>query len=405
MDSNNTTNNEAEYMDDQNNVEATAVAYCENNTFRNSRAKNILQSKNLRSFLGVVVFLILLTTALWKIDSIFSYDYSDSWYLDDRLEQLNSYEPGEIDALYVGGSRVSVGIAPILIWRETGLTGINIATNSQPPIISKYLTQKYVDKLQPKYVFIDLASILTSSSLTNSKTYRFETGLQFTETFSERWEIMRDHKEDFPDDDISEYIFPLYRDHTRWRSLKERDFVTETEYPIFLLGGINETSIKDENLTLENKEHYDSYETDIGFNEISMQYYQELVDYLLGQEIEVIVLKLPDVRGPGRAAASKSFADENNLTFIDMSIDPIFSDMDFELKGDFYDSGHLSLTGSYKYCTFLAHQLVNTYDIFNDERSDDDPLSVKFAQYYEDYLEYFEGRKGEFAKYYVGKEE
>lgn len=131
-----------------------------------------------------------------------------------------------------------------------------------------------------------------------------------------------------------------------------------------------------------------------------MQYYQELVDYLLGQEIEVIVLKLPDVRGPGRAAASKSFADENNLTFIDMSIDPIFSDMDFELKGDFYDSGHLSLTGSYKYCTFLAHQLVNTYDIFNDERSDDDPLSVKFAQYYEDYLKYYEGRESEFTKYY-----
>lgn len=386
-------------MDDQNNVEATAVAYCENNTFRNSRAKNILQSKNLRSFLGVVVFLILLTTALWKIDSIFSYDYSDSWYLDDRLEQLNSYEPGEIDALYVGGSRVSVGIAPILIWRETGLTGINIATNSQPPIISKYLTQKYVDKLQPKYVFIDLASILTSSSLTNSKTYRFETGLQFTEAFSERWEIMRVHKEDFPDDDITEYVFPLYRDHTRWRSLKERDFVTEIEYPAYLLGGVNEYSLKDEKLTLANKDHYYYYDTDLKYNETSLRYYQELVDYLFAQEVEVIVLKLPDVGSSGRAATSRAFAEKNALKFIDMSIHPIFQKMGFEQKGDFYDAGHLSITGTYKYCTFLGQQLRDKYAIYNDERSDTNPLSVEFAKYYEDYIKYYEGRKGEFTQY------
>lgn len=405
MDSNNTTNNEAEYMDDQNNVEATAVANCENNTFRNSRAKNILQSKNLRSFLGVVVFLILLTTALWKIDSIFSYDYSDSWYLDDRLEQLNSYEPGEIDALYVGGSRVSVGIAPILIWRETGLTGINIATNSQPPIISKYLTQKYVDKLQPKYVFIDLASILTSSSLTNSKTYRFETGLQFTEAFSERWDIMRNHNEDFLDDDVTEYIFPLYRDHTRWRSLKERDFVTEIEYPAYLLGGVNEYSIKDKELTLLDKEHYYSYETDITYNQISLRYYQELVNYLLAEKIEVVVLNLPNVLAAGRASASKIFAEKNGLTFIDMSIDPIFNEMNFEYKGDFYDSGHLSITGTYKYCIFLGQRLRDKYAIYNNERSDANPLSVEFAKYHENYLEYFESHRDEITKHYVGKEE
>jgi hypothetical protein len=356
--------------------------------------------KHLRHLLSALIFLLLLGLALWRIHAIFAYDYSNTWYLDERLDQLNSYGEGEIDALYVGGSKVAVGIAPILIWQETGLTGINIATNSQPPLLTKYLTEKYARKLKPQYVFIDVAGIATSSALSDDEPYRFETGLQLTDQYTERWTVMHAHKSDFPDDDIREYLVPLYRDHSRWRSLSQRDFEKDKEYLPCLLGGVNETAIRNEKLTLDRKTHYTDYDCKNNADDISLGYYQELIDLLKEQGIEVIVLNLPDVGRPDRVFASKIFAEENDLTFIDMSIDPTFNRMAFEQKGDFYDTGHLSITGAHKYSSFLGQQLRDVYGISQDSRSDTDPIRVEFSQYYEDYRLYYEARKGAFTKYY-----
>src|SRR5690554_972025 len=148
--------------------------------------RRLIMKRVLKRIVSSIVFLSILIGSVLIVNNVFVTTYNHNWYIEDRVQQLDGYSEGDINALYVGGSKVSVGVVPVILWNKTGLTGINIATNTQPPIVSKYLTIKYVDKLKPDYVFLDPSGMLESSSVTSRKVYRYGNGLQLLDGFMDR---------------------------------------------------------------------------------------------------------------------------------------------------------------------------------------------------------------------------
>ncbi len=357
--------------------------------------KIIAQTKMLKQLLASLAFLFVLTIILLRANTIFTRSFNHNWYIDQRREQLDNLEPGQIDILYIGGSKVSVGIIPIEIWKNTGLKGINIATNTQPPVATKFLLKKYVLELEPKYVLLELAGIISDASLEKSAAYRYPIAIQLLNDRKTTKMLLDDLAKDYPNDSSLEYRYPLYRDHARWKSLRQRDFVFEKQYNDFLLGFVNEYSIKDKDISLQDKVHYSHYAKDPKSNSYSERHYQELVDFLNDQNIEIILISMPDIRdSTERNSRIKIFAENNCLPYVDFSIDPIFENLGFENKGDFYDTGHLSLTGALKFSNKLS---VTLNDLIDAETGVEDPV---YVAYYEDFVKYFDQNKEKYTVYY-----
>lgn len=335
--------------------------------------------ESLKKVLVSIVFLSVLVVTLFKVHNVFVYSHENTKFLNARDAQIKSFENGEIDAYYVGGSKVIRGINPIIVWNESGIKGVTLATITQPPIVTREIVKKYVEINKPKYVFIDPSGIQTDSSLTGSPTYRYSEGFEFLDNHKKTIEVLLEMKKDFPNDDITEFVFPLYRDHTRWKNLSEKDFKLENNYLEHTLGYSNTFPITEKSPYLSNKKYYEDYNYEIKYDEVALRVYTEIVEYLKEENIETYIIALPDLYDGSKGAAYSAFAKDNDLVFLDFSIRKEFIQIGFDEYGDFYDDGHLSPSGAEKFSKYFG-------DFIRKMKLDTGEHSQKYEALYEDYL-------------------
>lgn len=353
------------------------------------KKRKIIRRKLFHSF----IFLLILCALLFKINQIFTFK-DRSQHIDAKLVQLNGFDKNEIDALFIGGSRSLRAINPIVIYQETGLKGFNLSTITQPPIMTKHLAIKYIERFDPDYIFLDPSGIENNASLESSKPYRYPAAFDLLNDKLAVNSILNEMKILYPNDDQMPYRFPLYRDHVRWRSLRMTDFISLNDYDDFFLGFTNKLSLPDDLIDVSVKIPYSNYSKSPSWDEVSYNEYQELANYLRETDIEVFILVLPELQSGGRAGSSKIFAEQNNFNFIDASIIHEFEKIGFSSVGDFYDSGHLSFTGAHKYSEYLGNILKSEYAISVDLAH---PL---YDQYVLDYMQFYTEFKENYEVHY-----
>lgn len=336
-------------------------------------------NESLKKVIVSIVFLGILTVTLANVSNVFVFSHENTKFLSARDKQMNEIAKEDIDAYFLGGSKVLRGVIPIVIWKETGLKSVNLASLTQPPIVTRELVKKYVELNRPKYVFIDPSGIQTDSSLSASKTYRYTEGFEFIGNHFTTLQVLKELKHEFPNDDITEFVIPLYRDHTRWNSLKRSDFIVENNYKEYTLGFTNTLPITKNSPNLDEKLYYEDYDYSLRYNQVSLSIYEDIIDYLKEQNIGVYIIALPDHYEGAKYAMYQKFAQDNGLVFLDFSIKDTFNQIGFNYSGDFYDKGHLSPAGALKFSKFLG-QTIKELNL------DLNPNSDIFNELYDEYI-------------------
>lgn len=86
-------------------------------------------------------------------------------FMDKRLEEVNKKK--NIDILFIGSSHVYRGFDP-RIFAKQGYSSFNLGSSAQTPIETKFLLDKYVTTLNPKFVIIDVYPSILSNDGTES---------------------------------------------------------------------------------------------------------------------------------------------------------------------------------------------------------------------------------------------
>lgn len=335
-----------------------------------------------KNLIKSIIFIFIFAVILVNVMDIFKYKFENADSASVKYK-ISEYSKEDIDILYMGTSKIMYDISPIVIWNEINVSGFNLATAEQFPLVSYYLLKDALNYIKPKVIFIEFRYISETSNPKDkplSLAYYFGHYLIQNEEYKKQY--LEELKTYYPDNDYKEYYFPFLRDHARWNSLNKNDFIKKT-FPDYFLGGAI--------LDISNPYTIDKklYETspEIIFDEKSMEVYQRFVDLAKENGIKVVGITPPlastTKKGYISSESAKIFAEKNGIEFYDFNSPKLMETIGLNPDEDFEISAHLNINGNYKFSVKMA-ELISTLDFEPYEKSEQ--FIEKWDSMYQDYL-------------------
>lgn len=305
---------------------------------------------------------------------------------DDESDEIHAFydEPKDsIDVLLMGSSPLLRGVSPMVMWNQEGFTSYVRASALQAPSVTYGLLEESLEYQNPELVvflcdniFLDYDYVEREGDLR-----RALDGMKISKY---KFQIVREVTAADDRQTLLSYMFPLFRYHERW---KEFDWADAEPVPLM------EHSFKKGNVYLRGGEaiaYPDNFMEPSGeaapaFNEDAKNYIEKSLTLCKEKNIPVLMIHLPKMAWSyEQSMAMESFAKEMDVEYLDLDREEIRSQLDLDTAVDYYDQGHMNLTGSVKLSKWFGAYLDDTYDL-PDHRED-----AAYQKWHEDYEAYAE---------------
>lgn len=297
---------------------------------------------------------------------------------EDMIYRYDAYlqEPEDsIDILFVGSSPTYAGIVPALIWKETGMTSINLGISQSAAIINYYQLRFALQTQTPTLVVMDFNSICRDSTADSSPEMEaaYRKQVEALPDWKLKTELILQIGKDNPKQDIWTYFAPLLQYHPRWNEITKADF-TDTEAEnfkdykkgaFFSLRDPVEGIIYDPMMFEQELEDYP-------LSEYSWEYYQKALELCEENHIPVAVVTFPKSTTEDLVRewqTLEKICAEKGINYYNINNPTIWAMCDMDTETDFYDSGHVNASGAVKVSKVIAQLLQEDYDL-PDHRSD-----------------------------------
>lgn len=243
-----------------------------------------------------------------------------------------------IDVLILGDSEAYSSITPMRIWEKYGITSYVCATSGQHIYQANTFLRNGFKRQKPKVVILDTDTIYREISRNNAIV------------------------------SATENVFPVFKYHNRWKSMKTGDIFQNAEYTWTddCKGYIHSVAVEGAT-DLKSVEYTDKTEKISVVNE---KYLLSMVEFCRKNDTQFLMVSTPSIKNWSyeRHNGLKEFADKYNVTFIDLNVGDTYVNIDWTT--DTRDKGdHLNYYGAVKVTDYLGKYLNDNYE-FEDHRSD-----------------------------------
>ena len=304
--------------------------------------------------------------------------------------------------IFLGASQSKIGIDPMKMFIDTGITGYSLATDAQPLYVSSLLLQEAFEKQIPKLVVLDIGTCFHKDEFFQDKSYRFVSDNMKNDKSKEQLSLYFASR--FPyRKRIENYLsmkFPLIQYHDRWKTLTQQDFqlfdhrnyyrkghhIASNIAPTWIeKNTINNLSQKlrtpGKRITIDDKEEIEIENVDSSpkpvissMAEESILDIKKLCDE---NDVELLLIKFPAVYGPiqpifnnsvwtkEKSDIVKNFCNQHAINYIDLFYD---IDVEIDWSTETYDGGlHLNQKGAQKITKYLQEYIKQNYGFESSE--------------------------------------
>lgn len=292
-----------------------------------------------------------------------------------------SYE-GDFDVLFLGSSHMVMGISPMELWKEYGITSYNLANHGQWIPVDYWALKNALQYTTPKAVVLDVRAI----DIDNNK-YSPEHISQLHELFDAMpfGKMKIDAVKDLlPKDKWMEYLFNFSIYHTRWNEIDESFFGKAKPSP-------------EKGAMLDNADHYDEATVEeidppvlIEKDEMYLQettgkeYLRKIIELCQENEIEIILTALPyspsDMYQRWLNSAAV-IAEKYGAPYLDYNVEDTF----VNFHTDYFDDAHLNSSGNRKATFVLGKYLAEECGLGN---SHDEKTASVWDKDYKKYMKF-----------------
>lgn len=257
-------------------------------------------------------------------------------------EKANGYlgeKENTIDVLVIGDSESYRTIMPLRLWKNYGYTTYICGTPDQRTSDSYAFLRKFFEKQKPKVVILEVNNLYLKDSISSPvKTAIYN-------------------------------MFPVLEYHDRWKTLNGNDWFKEINYTWTddLKGFEYSTDIEPS----ENQDYMDYSESEENIKELGKFFVRLIKDYCKKNDTKFFMIAAPHTIDWSyeRHNAVKSFAEEEQIEFIDMNIPKHRVSIDWNTETA--DKGyHLNYSGVRKATKFIGKYL-SELNILEDHRGDE----------------------------------
>ena len=346
--------------------------------------------KGIKIACRVVMFAVLFCLLLLQVQNLVTpnWDWPDFWGRTNKsVNGFLNEGKNTLDVLWLGTSHTQCGISPMYIYEQSGIRSYNLATSSQPLLLSYHRLKSAFRRQSPKVVFLD-ASACYYSSVSNDAETRWlktinslpmsslvekaETALdmpvssgktdEFSKTVSAVFPIMRFHSNYMADEKA---YLDLHLDQpypqkgiaitTKIKAIASRD----TDIDEFF-----DSEEEEEELTESEAKERMIIETKFNGNQDNLN---RILDLCRANNCALVMMKMPVVSSTTGASAAwspekhqvmKDWCDKQNVEFLDLN----YVDLDLDWQLESCDGGkHLNLRGAEKVSRYLSDWLMERY--------------------------------------------
>lgn len=305
---------------------------------------------------------------------------------DDESNEIHAFysEPKDtIDVLYVGSSPLLRGVSPMVMWNEHGFTGYVRASALQAPSVSYGLLAESLKYQTPELVVLLCDNIFTEYDYVEREG-DLRRGLDGMKMSKYKLDIIKEVTEADERQSMLSYAFPLMRYHDRW---KEINLAEDEPEPLL------EHSFKKGNVYLRDinpQEYPEGFMEPTGepytFDESAKGYIEKSIALCKEKNIPVLMLHLPKMSWSyEQSVMVEEFAAENGAVYLDLDRAEYRSQLGLDPQVDYYDQGHMNLTGTIKLSDWLGDWLDAQYDL--PDHRDDPAISESWNADWAEYAE------------------
>ncbi|WP_275471198.1 hypothetical protein [Vagococcus proximus] len=286
------------------------------------------------------------------------------------MKQIKELEKDnhQVDVLYMGESKVQLGISPSTVYKHSGFSGLNLGSAAQPIYLTAELIDSYTDRFKPKVVVVEgLGWNLATEPQHGTRPEYYKYGIDLLPTRKEKIDFLDSLKERGLSNELTEVLRnPMSQMLTYAQNVNDIDKVElfrlkkgmkSYPYEESALGYTNLRPIdmKTSNaktLKLTGKEPVPVSDEDV----------KELLNVkkiLDKKGISLVVISMPSFSNNEVEMTSlKQKCISKGIMFIDFMDEENLKLLNFDDYGDYQNYAHLTLQGSEKLSEILAYYLM-----------------------------------------------
>lgn len=307
------------------------------------------------------------TTFVVLFAILFSYLSNLLIYPHGEADEIHAFygEPKDtIDVLYVGSSPLLRGVSPMLMWQEHGFTGYVRASALQAPAVSYGILEESLEYQSPELVVLLFDNIFQEYDYAEREG-DLRRGLDGMKLSKQKLAIAREVTQADERQSLISYAFSLLRYHDRWKEVDwaERELHPKAEHST-KKGNLYLREISPQTYPADFMEQTE--EAAPAFQAETKAYIEKSIALCKEKGIPVLLLHLPKMSWSyAQSMAMEAFAAENGADYLDLDRTEYREQLGLDPSLDYYDQGHLNLTGVVKVSDWLGDWLDTQYDLPN----------------------------------------
>ena len=272
-----------------------------------------------------------------------------------------------IDVLFIGSSGYYRGISPLVLWKNYGISSYVRSSHAQTSVGLYYSLIETLERQKPELVVIDGVLLTKEFNFELHEPYLHEyldpmpLSVRKLTIIFDLWQL--DNRMA-----VSDYIFPIFRFHERWKKIKTQDFKnTKIETTVNQKGQNASSEISIQTMP---EEYMQSSNNPVVVAVGSKQYFDKIMELCKKKSIKVVFVTLPKLGWSiPKHNLVEMYAQLNNSVYLDYSFPKEMNSIGINLESDFLDLNHLNFSGSQKASIALGKDLVEMYGL-KDHRED-----------------------------------
>ncbi len=301
--------------------------------------------------------------------------YYGAWNYTAKLNEFYSLEKDTLDYIGVGSSHMYCTLNPLEVWHESGAAGFLLATQQQPLMASYHYIKEALKTQSPRYVILEGYMVCRESAHDSAVLY------DAIDPLAPSWNKfqMINHLVEY--DQRPEYYFNILKYHTRWNTVSAEQIELLFNEPVDTYKGFVPITGKHSGQNL-----IPDYEVtaDTELSEYNINILNNIYDLVTDHGAELIVMFGPyDAASPElcqKIKAEIQWAQERNIAVLDYCA--MLDELRIDPTSDYYDAGHLDVSGAAKISAHFA--------VFLSENGVSENTKIDNAKWEADYKIYLE---------------
>lgn len=372
--------------------------------------------KAITALLSIGVFLLIFLLLQRLVTPKYADDVLEGTFTAEYYEETTPH-----DVILVGDCEVYENVDPIYLWEHYGITSYIRGNAQQLTWQSYYMLEDTLYHETPKVVIYNVQALTHGTPQREEYNRMTMDGMKWSKT---KWEGIKASM--CEDENMIDYIIPMFRYHQRITQLTESDFKYFRENPRhthngyymridvlpvsqsdvadidWLMGDEEEEAVEEDIIEdpwaaiPEADEQLDTARTPTAassqageeFGDYPMEYLDKMRKLCEENNIQLILMKAPSAAPQWYSTDEEQvveYADKYGLPYINFYT--LIDQLEIDYETDTYDGGlHMNLSGADKISEYLGSVLTEEYGI-KDHRQDEEIAEVykeKVKRYYEE---------------------